>query len=339
MLEHNNAFQLLNDQLQAIATDIANGVTSVEQLVKHLNEQTKSHVTQEHLVTRRRIDVLKERLEDRMDAQIQRADLDKFLQSLHFPEIELRQETITPAHEKTFEWIFDGREDPNVNWDSFTDWLLSDEQVYWILGKPGSGKSTLMNFVVQHERTRAFLDSTGHQTTLLTFFFWENGVELQKSQLGLLRSLAYQLLDSTPPKKRLQTWCDVIRPKFASLPTAWTSDRLFQLLATLLQTSDQRFCLFLDGLDEFKGQPDMVGPIMALLGAFEGHAHFKICISSRPEPELESLYKNCPCLTMQNFTRSDIRKYVEDKLLGCSLTRNLSSSTQFQSKDLIYEVS
>ena len=338
MLEHNSAFQSLNDQLQAIAQDIANGVTSVERLVKHLNEQTKSHVTHEHLVTRSRIDVLNERLENRMDAQFKQAEFDKFLQSLHFPEIDLRQETITSAHGKTFEWIFDGRQDLHVSWDSFTDWLQNDEQLYWILGKPGSGKSTLMSFIVQHERTGVLLESNGQQTTLLTFFFWENGADLQKNQLGLLRSLAYQILNSMPPKQKLQAWSVVIRPNITALPTAWTCGRLLQLLTTLLRTVHRRFCLFLDGLDEFKGQPDTVGPIAALLDVFGGHGQFKICISSRPEPELESLHKTCSGLTMQELTETDIREYVKDKLLNCPPIRNLDPATLLKSQDLVYEV-
>jgi ABC-type molybdenum transport system ATPase subunit/photorepair protein PhrA len=38
-------------------------------------------------------------------------------------------------------------------WDSFTDWLLSSSTMCWIHGKAGSGKSTLMHFISEHEKT------------------------------------------------------------------------------------------------------------------------------------------------------------------------------------------
>ncbi|KAI0126414.1 hypothetical protein BJ170DRAFT_733728 [Xylariales sp. AK1849] len=43
----------------------------------------------------------------------------------------------------------------NVHWDNFLHWLESGEHVYWIGGKPGSGKSTLMKYIVCDDITRA----------------------------------------------------------------------------------------------------------------------------------------------------------------------------------------
>ena len=63
-----------------------------------------------------------------------------------------RQNRIAIAHESTFKWIFhDGptgiSNSSTKEWSSFQKWLESDEQVYWITGKAGSGKSTLMKFL------------------------------------------------------------------------------------------------------------------------------------------------------------------------------------------------
>lgn len=63
-----------------------------------------------------------------------------------------RQNRIVIAHELTFQWVFhdDPTESSKSNtrdWSSFPKWLESDEQVYWITGKAGSGKSTLMKFL------------------------------------------------------------------------------------------------------------------------------------------------------------------------------------------------
>ena len=273
-----------------------------------------------------------------MDSQLQKSELHHFLQSLHFPEIKLRQETIAPAHKKTFEWIYNEQQESDPHWDSFTEWLRNDQQVYWILGKPGSGKSTLMNFVVQDGRTREILNTMAHSTTLLTFFFWENGVDLQKSQLGLLRSLLYQLLDSLSPETQLSIWSQTIRPSMSTFLTTWTSGRLLHLLGIFIRTIDQHFCLFLDGLDEFQGKPDRVEPIIALLNVFEGHENFKICFSSRPEPDLQDLFQNRPGLTMQALTESDIRRYVEDKLYRNPRTSDLVETASMQPQELIHQV-
>lgn len=59
------------------------------------------------------------------------------LGQLHYPDMNSRMEFIAQAHRHSFEWIFeDGA--------PLGDWLVSNDQLFWIRGKPGSGKSTLM---------------------------------------------------------------------------------------------------------------------------------------------------------------------------------------------------
>lgn len=99
------------------------------------------------------------------------------LSSLKFPSIRSRQEQITEAHAKTFEWIFEDpqehtrpvresenkseflRKHQNVQaWSDFKDWLKDEDgSVYWISGKAGSGKSTLMKYLYDNNRTRGLL--------------------------------------------------------------------------------------------------------------------------------------------------------------------------------------
>lgn len=68
------------------------------------------------------------------------------LQSLRFPSIDSRHQSISKEHSQTFLWIFD-----ETSSTKFVD------GVYWISGKPGSGKSTLLKFVAEHEKTRQHL--------------------------------------------------------------------------------------------------------------------------------------------------------------------------------------
>ena len=115
----------------------------------------------------------------------------RFLESLYFPESYARRETIDKAHETTFKWVFQ---------HDFADWLHRGNGVYWISGKAGSGKSTLMSYISEHPQTMETLQvwSGNEKVVTPSFFFWNPGSEMQKSSLGLLRSLLYQIVQEYP---------------------------------------------------------------------------------------------------------------------------------------------
>jgi hypothetical protein len=78
------------------------------------------------------------------------------LNLLYFPTMFHRQDAISKEHAQTFQWIFkteQGRDaQPAV---TFTEWLTNNNQLYWITGKPGCGKSTAMKFVGLPSQNRA----------------------------------------------------------------------------------------------------------------------------------------------------------------------------------------
>jgi hypothetical protein len=53
-----------------------------------------------------------------------------------------------------------------------------------------------MRYVCDSEITSRYLESWAGATKLqmISFYFWKNGAEEQRSQTGLLRSLLYELL-------------------------------------------------------------------------------------------------------------------------------------------------
>lgn len=53
------------------------------------------------------------------------------------------QRDMEDAYPSTFEWILDPDSDHNKPGGSFLEWLRTGEDIYWISGKPGSGKSTV----------------------------------------------------------------------------------------------------------------------------------------------------------------------------------------------------
>jgi hypothetical protein len=132
-----------------------------------------------------------------------------------------RESQVTEAHAKTLDWIFDNSAiDQSLRQkfrDSFIAWLNGSElgPIYWITGKPGSGKSTLVRYLSQHPVALYHLRRWAGKKTIGTagFFFWTSGSRQQRSQTGLLRYLLHQLLSSDP---------DLVEKAFPSL---WTQLR------------------------------------------------------------------------------------------------------------------
>jgi hypothetical protein len=81
------------------------------------------------------------------------------LHALYFPQLRSREDEVKAAHKKTFSWILDENSevDKPAQRSKFKQWLRSDDpqkNVFWISGKPGAGKSTLMKFIAHHPALR-----------------------------------------------------------------------------------------------------------------------------------------------------------------------------------------
>jgi hypothetical protein len=120
------------------------------------------------------------------------------LQALDFSTMNDRQDEVSEAHQKTFSWLFDHSLDTAAPWNSFTEWLKSGNGIYWVSGKAGSGKSTLMRYIFDHKQTKDLLKiwASPRKPAIASFFFWNSGTLLQRSQSGLLRALLYETLNS-----------------------------------------------------------------------------------------------------------------------------------------------
>ncbi|KAK4207371.1 hypothetical protein QBC37DRAFT_96295 [Rhypophila decipiens] len=81
------------------------------------------------------------------------------LQQFRFPGIDDRYDGVHAAHDKTFAWVFaptttsEASCKASSNFTPFRNWFASDDRLFWITGKPGSGKSTLMKYLCSHEQT------------------------------------------------------------------------------------------------------------------------------------------------------------------------------------------
>lgn len=242
----------------------------------------------------------------------------RFLRTLSFNEMRQRRFNVVSAHLKTCEWVF---EDYAPEQDGaemrllLKDWLQNRRGHFWLQGKPGSGKSTLMKFICGNPKTQHLLNSwaSSAQKRLVTaeFFFWHSGSPLEKSQEGLLRSLLFGILSKCPElinEMRSGLMWDTDSSAFE-----WSREELFEIFKKLgNQDLPFRFCFFIDGLDEYAGShEELVETLQRLLALPD----IKICLSSRPWPVFKDAFgkESDPWLRLQDLTRGDIRRYVNDK--------------------------
>ncbi|KAM7186500.1 hypothetical protein V8F20_011376 [Naviculisporaceae sp. PSN 640] len=247
------------------------------------------------------------------------------LDSLRFDRMDERPMTIAKAHKRTYEWIFRDPSMARKPWSNFASWLKCDSGIYWINGKPGSGKSTLMKYIWTSSQTRGLLRrwATGSKYLSAAFFFWNSGDESQRSHEGLYRTILHQtlgqdldLISRVLPKqwKRAteRAACDMEIQK-----ETWAAPgQLKEALETLisLASPQMRLCFFIDGLDEVEGDPGDIANFFDEMASQPTSPWVKFCVSSRPWSVFDAVFYDRPSLRLQDLTLNDIRLFVADTL-------------------------
>jgi len=212
----------------------------------------------------------------------------------------------------TFQWIYGDPRPGDRPWTDLSHWLESNSTLYWITGKAGSGKSTLMKYLYNDERTMKHLKIWAFEESLVmaAFFFWNSSTDLQMSQDGLLRSLLFQILQECRPLITAilpERW--EVYSLFSHDDSPWTREELrraFKRLAKA-QVPRTKFFFFINGLDEFGGDHSA---LVDFLKDIASCSHIKICVSSRPWVVFEDALVHKPSLMLQDLTYPDIKAFI-----------------------------
>lgn len=202
----------------------------------------------------------------------------------------------------------------------FLDWLETGRGIFWITGKAGSGKSTLMKFLSDHPETQRALNKWAGPKKLhvASYYFWNRGFELQKSQRGLLRTLLFQILKNTPNS------VPAVCPR---LPEEdWKVEELKMMLRKVVQLDSvpAKFCFLIDGLDKYDGDEE---DLVDILSFFSGTLDVKLCISCRPRLVLDEAFAAYrEHLVISDFTKDDIKTFVRTWLQTNLKFRKLQAS-------------
>ena len=205
---------------------------------------------------------------------------------------------ISESHTSTFEWIFltDDNRDHAKPCD-FAHWLYSDQKLYWISGKAGSGKSTLMKFIISADQTRHLLLP---DTIILSHYLWSPGDSMQNSVNGVLLSLLYKLLLKEPALANILLE-DIEHIALKDNVNDWSHSELRRSLLQVTSLCQKPLAIFLDGLDEISssdGPFELLG-LIDEISAIPG-VKVKICVASRPEPVFQRRYISFPNLKLQD---------------------------------------
>lgn len=261
------------------------------------------------------------------------------LNSLDFETRQSRQSEISDTENRTFEWIFHDYHGPLNQHVGFRKWLHLGDEIYWISGKAGSGKSVLMNYIANEKCTQEMLQSWAGDTRLIiaTYFFWNAGAPMQKSQQGLLQSLLRKIFEQCP--ELVPIVCPSRWNRYHDIGATWNRRELSEAFRKLgqEQSLNLKFCFFVDGVDEYDGED--YTHIIDVLKTMNASASIKMCLSSRPWNIFITAFgaDTDQRLLLEDQNGDDIQRYVKNRFAKDELFATLQSRA-IRSSELVDQI-
>ncbi|OQE22518.1 hypothetical protein PENSTE_c010G08904 [Penicillium steckii] len=233
------------------------------------------------------------------------------LDSFRFDQIDARKLTVGKAHGKTCQWF--------LSHPDYKAWLNPEKLTQhhgflWISGKPGAGKSTIMKFLYTNMKKQ-----TRHKDSITaSFFFNARGEYLEKSVIGMYRSLLLQLLEGYPDLQTVLDDPELLILSSQNQNVILSLDVLKDLLFKAVPLVGHRsFICFIDALDECDEQQ-----VRDMIEYFEDLAErstakrvsFRICFSSRHYPYILTRWGTRLTLEHQPGHTEDLQAYIRGKL-------------------------
>lgn len=259
---------------------------------------------------------------------------------LHFQVMPDREDRIPEAHSRTFNWLLENKRHSQNHHVrvSVKDWLQEKESgIYWVTGKPGSGKSTLMKYLYHHPLLLPLLKNWAGSEMLITagFYFWNSGSAIQMSLTGLLRTLLHACFSkdiSSLIPAMAERWNEFLA--FGGGREPFTETELCRILDRVLSDASRQFFFLIDGLDEFEGDPSRI--IQFVLRTSRNNV--KLCVASRPWLAFEDAFNHRPSLLLEELTRGDIATYVASHFEHNTHFTHLHASDRQGASDLLSDV-
>ncbi|KAG9659423.1 purine and uridine phosphorylase, partial [Aureobasidium melanogenum] len=232
------------------------------------------------------------------------------LNALAFEQLDARHDTIKNAHAATCEWLLSKSE--YLDWQSENK-VPDHHGFLWIKGKPGAGKSTIMKFAYTNAKKKV------GGPVVISYFFNARGESLEKSTIGMYRSLLFQLLSDIPRLQEILDSREAVNLQAVS-PDSWTVGSLQLLFRQAIEKLDDRhLTCYVDALDECENNVDQVREMVRFfeeLGecALRDNIRFLVCFSSRHYPHI-TIHKSIELvLEVEAGHSEDITKYIRSRL-------------------------
>lgn len=193
--------------------------------------------------------------------------------------------------------------------------LRNDGQTFFVSGRAGCGKSTLMKFLGHNSMVTEALQTWADERKLVMvgMFFWSSDDPLQKSLEGFYRSILYYTLKQCPELISLVFPRPNGEEVFPSSTEYQISDlkKAFSRLLELKNSKTYRFCYFLDGLDEYEGDPLEHKDLAKQIVAWAASPAVKIVCSARPHTVFIDVFEHVGVtITFHHLTKRDIIEFA-----------------------------
>ncbi|KAF2012542.1 hypothetical protein BU24DRAFT_494528 [Aaosphaeria arxii CBS 175.79] len=311
----------VDQRLRTFVAQLELGHYKLDQLIAETGE-VKKLIQAEAATTRTHIT---QQLEHSRTLQISKSRVDTFINSLTYPEMNARRSAIREAGRNSYRWIFkdsrdddddDSENDEERKWDSFADWLRSGDSIYWISGKAGSGKSSLIRYLCASAQTRRLLQEWKSNAIILSAFLWNSGTPSQRSQKHIFAALLHQFLLSRDEEvvRLLRENPDLNK----STIDDWSKEEVLTAFEAALKIVNIPVCIFVDGLDEVdRDSHDGETGLLNAIDRMRAVTNVKLCLGSREEAVFQSSLYKYPKLRLQDLNEADIWEYVRRTIGAC----------------------